>query len=111
MSDNYILPAELAMLFAVWYTPPLLISFVVQHSIFKRSGVWRSSRITALCAIFSTLVLSPVVGFIALTIPLPIPNWLGVSENMWVLPLAFIIVFLVTVLSVKVATSYVHKSA
>jgi len=109
VDENYILPTELLALFAVWFIPPLTVSSVVQAATFKKAGIWHRSKVRGVGAILGTLLLSPLLGLLAL--PLPIPRWLGVSENLWILPLAWVIVLIVGLVSVKLALSRVRVSA
>lgn len=107
--DIYILSSELLLLLAVWFVPPLLVSSFLQFAMFKRTGIWKAHRLIALGAIFATVTLSPVLGLLALQLPLPM--LLGVPGSIWLLPLAFVIVFVVARLSSKLASRVAHLPA
>jgi predicted neutral ceramidase superfamily lipid hydrolase len=109
MGDHHILPLELVVLTAVWYLPPLVIASLGQIYVLRNAGVWISSRVTCTLAVLITYVLSPVIGYFAL--PLPIPRWLGASDNMLFLPMAFIIVALVALFTTYGAVTYARKIA
>ena len=93
MEENYILPSELIILFIVWYLPPILICTIIQVCHFKNKGLFNSSKYKTLFAIFSTPMISVIIG--VLLLPIQIPRWLSASNDLFILPLAFIIVFTV----------------
>ena len=81
---------------AIWFLPPLLISSVAQVVYFRKTKLW--SKFKALCigVILTTVVLSPAIGILSFS--LPIPRWLSVTQDLFILPLAFVIVFCVAFL-------------
>ena len=109
MDGQYILPNELAILFAVWFGPPLLIASAIIIAIFRRAGLWHRAKGTCISLVVVMFVISPVLGFLALRLPLP--RWLGVSDNLWFLPLSYVIVLVVAIVSALVVTTYVRRPA
>lgn len=109
MSEHHILPLELVVLTSVWYLPPLVLASLGQIYVLRHAGVWISSRSSCILAVLITYGLSPVIGYLVL--PLPIPRWLGASDNMLFLPMAFIIVALVALITTYGAVTYARKIA
>lgn len=106
MSDNYILPSELIILFLVWYIPPLIFALSVEIFVFRKLVNWVSSCKVFIGTTILTFMISVSLGFFAQQLDLP--KWLHVSNNLFFSPLAFILVFLVSII-VIVFSQYVLR--
>lgn len=110
MEGNYILPAELVVLMLVWYVPPILVSAAIHVSVFKKLGISKSTLLPVLVTIFIMAVISFVLGFYALVLPQGyIPSWLGATDSMLIMPMAFIVVGFTSLLTLLGAKIYVRQ--
>jgi len=101
MTEQYILPGELAALLAFVFAPPLLVALGVQASFFTKRGMLRSRPWRALLAFVFTALPSVTLGT-GVLIASPhlggLSSILGLAEvrfsgGYWpVLPLAFVAV-------------------
>ncbi len=81
----------LIALFALWFVPPLIVSSAVQVWVFRKAGA--RSRARGVGAILATLILTPSIGYLSMQVHLP--TWLGVAHDIWLLPSAWLIAFLI----------------
>ena len=104
MEGTYILPLELFILMLIWYLPPVLISLIVHIHLFKWLGVFAKSKLTAYISLFALLPCSLLLGFLCLLLPTEFaPDVLGVTDNMLILPMAYIVVLIVSVVTIYAA--------
>ena len=108
MSDNYILPSELIILLLVWYLPPLILASGIEVLIFRKLGAWRNNYKACIAAIAATFIISISLGFF--TLQLDLPNWLAVTDNLFFLPMAFIIVCLVSLIVIACSQYALRKN-
>ena len=108
MSDHYILPSELIILVLVWYIPPLILASSIEVFIFRKLGKWESNYKAFIGTIVLTFIISVLLGFFALKLDLP--NWLYVSNNLFFSPIAFISVFLVSIIVIGCSQYVLHKN-
>jgi len=108
MEENYILHSELIVLLVVWYSLPLLVSITLQLLYWSKIGLLKSNKLAVSGSIVTTCILSPLVGYFSLS--LSIPEWLGPIGGMFIMPAAFMVVFIVTVILMVVTYICVTKN-
>ncbi|MBT2773700.1 hypothetical protein J7J47_15845 [Halomonas sp. ISL-60] len=83
---------ELFILLAWWFAPPLIIASSIQMLLYCKWAPLRNKPALALVGIFGVIIISTVLGIFGLISPISLPRWLGATENLLFLPMAFIIV-------------------
>ena len=108
MSENYILPNELIVLLLVWFLPPLMLASIIEVFTFHKLGGLGKNYKRCIGAVTVTFITSIILGIFALQIKLP--NWLAGSDNLLFQPVAFIIVFLVSLIVIGYSKYELRKT-
>lgn len=83
MSDgHYILPSELAVLFAFWLAPPLLLAAVAQAVVLRRRSEASWIKVTACVLLTALLSVAGLFAFLGVNSP----AWLKAAHNAALLP-------------------------